>query len=462
MSNFADFLKNLNIEVEVLTTSYVYYDPSTGKIKKIGNRIAEDTELSVLEVSHDEVSDIMNGTKSSENFIVEYDVSLKQLALKEITYEDSLGKIDAHMHRLPVIRTTTDEAGDKFSLIFNSIYDGVEVFIWIKNFHYSKNMLVWHNNTVYKLLSDVCSENFDLDNAEVFISDVFVSDVKSLNHFVEYKRGFEPIYEGVHVDVWYRELDHLAGQHVWINNCVYRLKDNQPMNTDFDPNNAELVESNVYLYGDNNKYLSFVKHLTLGDKVLDYNKLYLYRDKETYIDPKQKSILFYASKFDGLYCDDLTGGLTKFSFIEKRFNQLQAETEPLSDTISLLPSTHINNGQKILIGKTLFQANTLDERDFDVNVVQNNLLSCWEIYLGRKTKKALDAISYIGQDILYFSVTSKHDPNILYRSMEFSIGKLLNNKSQRYPFQYSWEFDREDVSVYTSKFFDTYSHEILE
>jgi hypothetical protein len=46
--------------------------------------------------------------------------------------------------------------------------------------------------------------------------------------------------------------------------------------------------------------------------------------------------------------------------------------------------------------------------------------------------------------------------------MEFSLSKLLNDVSQIYPYQNDWERTREDVSVYTSKFFDTYSHEILE
>jgi hypothetical protein len=46
--------------------------------------------------------------------------------------------------------------------------------------------------------------------------------------------------------------------------------------------------------------------------------------------------------------------------------------------------------------------------------------------------------------------------------MEFSLTKLINNKVQRYPYQFDWEFNREDVSVYTSKFFETYTHEILE
>jgi len=288
-----------------------------------------------------------------------------------------------------------------------------------------------------------------------------VSDVKSLTHFVEYKTSFEPIFEGIHVDIWYRELDHLKGQHVWAHNNVYRYKTDVPANTPFDLEYLEIVVENVFLYDDSNKYLSFVTLLSPGDKILDNNKLYLFADKKLNIEANQKSILFYSSRYEGLYYDELKNNLTKFSFIE-RDDKLLSKAEIIDDTLSITSSIHISNGQKVLIGKSLYQANTLDERDIDVNVVQNNLLGCWEIYLGRKTKKSLEMINYIGHDILYFSVTAKHDPNVLYRTMEFSLTKLLKNKVEKYPYQHKWERDKEDVSVYTSKFFETYSHEILE
>jgi len=461
MSNFADFLKGLNIEIESPSVSYVYYDSTTGKIEKIANRLATDDVYSVLEVHHNQVADIINGTKSSENFVVEYDVVLKQLALKEVTYEETLVSIESRLHRLPMVRQTTDEAGDKSSMIFDNIYDGVEIFVWVKNTNFFKGTLVWYRNNVYKVLNDINSDVFEEDKTELFIADVYVSDVKSLNHFVEYKTSFEPIYEGVHVDVWYREINHFKGQHVWIHNNVYRYKTDQPENISFDLEAVDLIEPNVYLYADSNKYLSFVSILSPGDKVLDNNKLYLFADKKLNVSANEKSILFYTSKYNGLHVDEVTNKITSFSFIEKN-SKLRAESVILTDEIEITPSSHISNGQKILIGKSLYQANMLDERDSDINVVQNNLLGCWEIYLGRKTKKSLELINYIGNDTLYFSVTARHDPNILYRTMEFSLTKLMNNKVQKYPYQYDWEFNREDVSVYTSKFFETYTHEILE
>ena len=461
MSNFSDFLKSLNIEVTVSSVSYVYYDPLTGKIVKIANKLDPDDMLATLEVQHDSVSEIINGTKSSENFIVEYDVALKQLALREITYEEHLTKIESRLHRLPVVRTTTDEAGDKSSIIFDNIYDGVEVFLWTSGSRHFKDSLVWYKNNVYKLLENIESVKFDTTKAELFVANVSLPDIKSVNHFVEYKTSFDPIYEGIHVDVWYRELPHFKGQHVWAHNTVYRYKLDVAENEPFDLEYLDIIEENVFLYADSNKYLSFVSILSPGDKVLDNNKLYLFLDKKLNVNPNEKSILFYSSRHEGLYYDEIANRLTKFSFIERN-NKLTAKSDVLDDEVVLTPSVHISNGQKVLIGKSLYQANTLDERDIDVNVVQNNLIGCWEIYLGRKTKKSLEMINYIGHDMLYFSVTAKHDPNVLYRTMDFSLTKLLANKVQRYPYQYKWENDRTDVSVYTAKFFETYSHEILE
>jgi hypothetical protein len=462
MSNFADFLKSLNIEISVSSQSYVYYDSKTGTIDKITNNKVHDDVYSVLEVPHESVAEIITGLRSTNDFIVEYDASLKQLALKEITYLDNLPKIESKMHRLPVVRSSTDEFGEKSSLIFDSIYDGVEVFLWVKNQFYAKGTIVWFKNKVYKTLEDLPQSNdFDFSKVEMFIDNVWITNIKSMNHFVELKSKFQPIYEDIKVDVWYQELEHLPGQHVWAHDTVYRIKNYQPADTSFDLENVDVIEKEVFLYNDSNKYLNFYTELKFGDKILDNNQLFLFtEEKIDDIRQSKKSIMFYASRYEGLLYDDGNKQLARFSFIEKN-DQVVAEYH-LSDTIELFDTDYLSNGQKVLIGKSLYLTNTLSERDVDVNVVQNNLLGCWEIYLGRNTRKSLETVNYIGQDKMYFSVTAKHDPNILYRTMEFSLVNLLRNKSEKYPFQYEWEFDRTDVSVYTSKFFETYSHEILE
>ena len=117
MSNFADFLKTLNLEVEINTTSYVYFTPNDGTIHKISSANIPTDEYDIIEVAHDSVADIVNGTKSSQNFVVAYDTSLKQLVLKQLTYEDSLDTIDHKLQRLPVFKTFSDVHGDKRPII---------------------------------------------------------------------------------------------------------------------------------------------------------------------------------------------------------------------------------------------------------------------------------------------------------------------------------------------------------
>ena len=59
---------------------------------------------------------------------------------------------------------------------------------------------------------------------------------------------------------------------------------------------------------------------------------------------------------------------------------------------------------------------------------------------------------------MYFSITAKHDPNILYRSLKIPLSMLADKLV--IPFKYDAEH-KEDLSIYTAKYFDSYGHEIL-
>lgn len=86
-----------------------------------------------------------------------------------------------------------------------------------------------------------------------------------------------PIYKDIFVDVWYNELEHYQGQHVWYNNTVYRLKENQEKNTAFRKSNADKILEGVKLFDDQNTDLFFDKSIGPGDKFLDNNRLYLFK-----------------------------------------------------------------------------------------------------------------------------------------------------------------------------------------
>tara|TARA_B110000503_G_scaffold83166_1_gene126871 strand:- start:1125 stop:1760 length:636 start_codon:yes stop_codon:yes gene_type:complete len=85
----------------------------------------------------------------------------------------------------------------------------------------------------------------------------------------------------------------------------------------------------------------------------------------------------------------------------------------------------------------------------------------WNIRINPHTKKFLRMSGYNLKETLYFSVTSKYDPNILYRSLEFTIGNLISNNVSVIPFIYDTESNANGVSIYTAKYFDSYTHEVI-
>ncbi len=84
------------------------------------------------------------------------------------------------------------------------------------------------------------------------------------------------IYKGIYVDVWYKDLEHLKGQHVWYNNVVYKAKDVIPPNTKFNANHYEKILSDVILYKDVNINLPFESLTAIGQSFLNNNYLYQY------------------------------------------------------------------------------------------------------------------------------------------------------------------------------------------
>ena len=100
-------------------------------------------------------------------------------------------------------------------------------------------------------------------------------------------------------------------------------------------------------------------------------------------------------------------------------------------------------------------------KEYDIIVRQNTQNKTWSMMINPYTKKFLQTSGYNPKERLYFSVTSKYDPNILYRSLEFTIGDLLNETQSVIPFIYDIENNSDDVSIYTAKYFENYAHEVI-
>ena len=418
MSSLQDLIKKIQIG-KVSSDSYVYYDKESGKIHKISptNNIEEGFE--VVSISNEEVKPILTGERRTDEFIVTYDVSLKQLRLKEVAYDNNYNTAAVMTYQLPVIKNLLSGHAS-----LEEIYDGVDIFMYNSEYDYEAGTCVWYENNVYKLKKFINEDiEFNPDEHILFVENAILCSLPNQLRIKE-KVVMQPEYVGVHVDVWYKELFHLAGQHVWINGVVYKLLNDQDSGTDFTMDNSEKIIGNVKLFNDENKMLETNKALVKGDVILDNNKLYSVDFEEQEMDENDISTFFYFNSTITTTIDDL------------------------------IPVTDLKNGQKLLSGKRLYHL--VFNKDYDIIVRQNTQDKVWDMVINPYTKKFLKN----SNEILHFSITSKYDPNILYRSLEFNVGELIE-KSAVIPFMYDIESSAENVSIYTAKYFDSYAHEVI-
>ena len=456
MSDLIELFKSLKSNIEVSPMSYVYFESDSGKINKVTNRRTNESEQGVLEVTYDEVKDILEGSRSTSDYVVSYDLSLKQLALKEVTYETFLNQVESLLHRLPVTRDFYDPDNPVKERVYEEIYDDVDVVMYVPGEEYKTNSLVWYDNNVYKFKKDFVGKEFDKKAAKVFIKDVKITEEKSVLNLVEVETHKKE-YEGVFVDVWYEELEHLAGQHVWYKNTVYKILKDQKKNTKFNKKNTEVVVKNVKLYNDSNDKLDF-ESINQGDLYLDNNQIYSYNHKRVdhNVDSSDKGVVFYINDKEFLIYNSSNQNFLRVSTIEKNgILEFAYETTDVKAT-NLTPMSALKKGDKVLLGKKVVQ---LSDIDADVIVIQNKVTKCWSVRLSNSTRRFLETSNYNAQDKMFFSITAKYDPNILYRNIEFTLQDILKH-AKEYSFEHEIE-DTDEVSVYTTKFFNLYAHEVL-
>lgn len=427
MSELHNLIKTIQVST-TSTNSYVYYTKNTGKIHKISSKNSPTDDFEVIAIPSDEVAPILTGEKRTDEFVVLYDVSLKQIRLKEVAYEDAHKTASTMCYQLPIIKEYRSN-----HIQLGAVYDGIEVYMIDGLYDYNKGDFVWHDNAVYKLLKDVERYAvFDASKHKVVIDDVKITKF-STNHVTVEDLNMYPEFVGIHVDVWYKELDHLAGQHVWLNNVVYKLLKDHTADSNFNSNDAEIIISNVKLYEDENESLKVNKALHTGDMILKNNNLYSIEFVPRTVKKDRTDIIF--------------------------FNRPEKVLEYFHTDDQLTDVADLANGQIILVGKSLYQLET--DKEYDVIVQQNTISKLWSILLNPHTKKFLQMSGYNPKETLYFSVTSKYDPNILYRSLEFTVGDLLSGEKTVIPFICDPEYTPQDVSIYTAKYFDNYAHEVI-
>lgn len=451
MSNLVTTLKKINESIHKESENFVYFEEKTGSIKKITNTEETESDYKVIKVPHSQVRDILIGKFKYKDFLVTYDVNKKNFVLKRAKQ----AKINEDIkNEFFCISDNVYLINDDDEITLEEIYKDLEVYLFNINYNYKKGMVVWYKNNIYKTKRNIkIGTPLKSSNSELFIEDVKITDLKISNDIdmQENKIVFEDIYDGIKVDVWYDKLEHLEGQHVWYNNSVYRMNTYQPINSVFNEDNADLILKSVKLYDDDNKFLKFDKNLEAGDKVLNKNQLQIAKTRTANFNPKGKTI-FYIDENTILFSKDKTTYLY--------VNENLTKTENLND---LTNKIFLRRGDKILLGKSLFLVKKLKyqvSRSKDtLDIIRNCKENVWLFKFDNDIPllNALDSIDFFEKN-LYFSITEKDNPNILYRFIKIKLLDLLQQKRIEIPFKYNWEFAETEISIYTNKHFDNYSY----
>lgn len=94
--------------------------------------------------------------------------------------------------------------------------------------------------------------------------------------------------------------------------------------------------------------------------------------------------------------------------------------------------------------------------DPDVLLIQNQKQNFWKINIGKDLQKKLKLKGIRLNTTLDFSVTAKHDPNVLYKTFSIDFSKILDNKQATIDFDMQFEYEQQDISVFTARRFDSY------
>jgi len=78
----------------LIVKHWVYFNIDTGEVVSISNEKQDNTDLSSIEVSYEEVSALISGEERFDTCIVDFDPKLKTYVLKRRTIEDPVYDVD--------------------------------------------------------------------------------------------------------------------------------------------------------------------------------------------------------------------------------------------------------------------------------------------------------------------------------------------------------------------------------
>jgi hypothetical protein len=193
----------------------------------------------------------------------------------------------------------------------------------------------------------------------------------------------------------------------------------------------------------------FLKQLKIDQQSVNYH--YIYYEKDTGIINKISSThgeteQFEILKIESNQVSDLLHGFKKVSDFKVTFDITQKKLV-LKELIKVSEQTATSSLVKLpLVEKT--------SADADFNLIQHD--TQWEIFLSPETRKFIQTLP-ASNSFVHLSVTEFNEPHTLFETLKVNMSDLINNERVFLPMKNKFE---EAVSIYTTKYFDTYSHGI--
>lgn len=139
----------------------------------------------------------------------------------------------------------------------------------------------------------------------------------------------------------------------------------------------------------------------------------------------------------------------------EKFNQYIVEYNGKTKSLELKYKNEIEFND-LSVTEFIYQLPTTNIEDADISVIQDIDNTCWKILIGKQFKKSLRDKGISLNSTLYFSVTAKNDPNVLYKLLSCNFAQSVKQNYFVIPFSEEFESKLTDISIYTVRLFDTY------
>jgi len=114
------------------------------------------------------------------------------------------------------------------------------------------------------------------------------------------------------------------------------------------------------------------------------------------------------------------------------------------------------------INNLIYQIPADNLTDPDLTLVQDFYNTCCKFFIGKNFKKNITNQTVSLNKKLQFSVTVKDDPNILYKTFVVDFAETVKQNYSTLPFTEEFENKLVDLSIYTTRRFNTYQYKRIK